>query len=269
VSDRSSRWQTIGLVLAGLALFAGSLVITAPARWVGVLLSRSTQGQWQLRDTAGSVWRGSGTLSMNAVGAEAFATRLTWSIQPWWLLAGKIRAELSSPDPGDLHVGVAVGYHSLQLSDAEAKLPATLITALAPTASLFAPTGTLHFSTHDLTLNSQGLAGELQLRWLGAGGRLAGVGELGDYLLVATGQPDGVALRGETLRGEVRLDLHGQWQLTGDGTLTLDGSVAASGPRETALAPLLTMLNARREGDRQVFRYSSPLARPAWVGGKS
>lgn len=264
--SESDRWQAASLVLAGLIFFAASLIATAPARWMGELLARATHGQWQLRDTAGSAWRGTGTL---AAGAAPFATRLSWEIRPWWLLAGRIRIELSSPERSDLHAGIAVGYHSLQLNDTDVAVPATLIAALFPAASLVAPTGTLRLSASTLRLDRHGLTGELQLRWLEAGGRLAGIGELGDYLLVASGEAGAVVLRGETLRGDVRLDLHGQWQLTGNGMLNLDGSVAASGPREAALTPLLNMLNAHREGERQVFRYSAPLPRPAWLGNSS
>lgn len=269
MSDRSSRWQVASLILAGLGFFVVSLIATVPARWLGELLSRTTLGQWQLRDTAGSIWQGSGTLTVGAASATPFATRLSWNVQPWWLLAGRIRAELSSPDRSDLHAGIAVGYHALQLTDTDMSVPATLIAALVPAAGLVSPTGTLHLSTPDLTINNHGLTGELQLRWLGAGGRLAGIGELGDYLLVASGESGAVVLRGETLRGDVRIDLHGQWLLTGAGTLTLDGSVTTSGPHEAALTPLLTLLNAHREGERQVFRYSAPLPRPTWLGERS
>lgn len=269
MSDRPSRWQAAGLIVAGALFFAVSLIVTAPARWVGELLARTTQGQWQLRDTSGSVWQGSGTLNVGATGAAPFATRLSWNVAPWWLLAGKLRADLSSPERADLHARIALGYHSMQLRDADVTVPATLLAALFPAFSLVSPTGTLRLNTSELTLDSRGMNGELQLRWLGAGGRLAGVGELGDYLLVANGEAGAVRLRGETLRGDVRLDLNGQWQLAGNGMLNLDGSVTASGPREAVLTPLLTMLNARREGERQVFQYSAPLPRPAWLGGRT
>jgi hypothetical protein len=269
MSARARPWQSAAWTLTGLGLFIGFLVATLPAHWLGELMARATQGQWRLQATSGTVWNGSGTLSIRAGGPDAFVTRLNWRLQPWWLVTGKLRAELQSQDAGDLHAELALGYRSLRIQNAAAELPASLAAVIYAPAALFSPTGTLRFSTNDFAIDSSGMSGEAQLRWLGAGGRLGGAAEIGDYLLVVTGQPGGTAFRVDTLRGDIRVDLQGRWQAMGDGAFTLTGAVTASGPREATLAPALAMLNARREGDRQVFQYNARLPWPTWLGGKS
>ena len=80
-----------------------------------------------------------------------------------------------------------------------------------------------------------------------------------------SGQGAAIGLVADTQRGEVQLNGKGDWQLQGDGTLNIDGTLAA-GNREAVLAPLLTLLNARRVGNAYDFsvhtRIPSPL--PRW-----
>jgi hypothetical protein len=257
-----------GLVLAGLLFYTLFLVTTLPAHWLGELLARGTNGALRLQNTHGSLWQGSGLLTVHSGGGGRFSTPLHWEIHPLWLLTGRLRADVQTEGEHRLRARVAIGYRQLQLDAVEAELSAALIPALYPPAALIAPTGSLQLKAEQLSLDRRGLAGEARLTWLGAGGRLGGIGEVGDFLLVVNGQ-DGVAtLRAETLRGELQLDAHGRWQPAGDGTLQLEGTLAAGSARAATLAPMLAMLNARPDGDRHSFRYNTRIPLPAMLGGQ-
>jgi hypothetical protein len=262
------RWRWWQLAVTGVLLYVLFLAITLPAYWLSDLVIRASRGMLRLEATQGSVWDGSGNLVVRHSGPAALTSRIHWNFQPLALFTGRLQVELQAR--GDLAVKgqVALGYHTLHLGNIEAELPATLIQAFYTPAALLSPTGTLRASAAELELGRSGLAGEGKLTWLGAGGKFGGIGEIGDYQLVVSGQNGPANLRLETLRGDLRLDARGSWQLNTDGLLQLDGTLTA-GPREAMLAPLLTMLNARKEGDRHAFQISTRLAPPAFLGGSS
>jgi len=246
--------QGLGMALLGLLSYLLFLVTAVPAYWLNSALMRNTNGSLQLLNTAGTIWSGSGTLATGA-----FNIRVAWEIQPLWLLLGKARIRISSLDPSPLRTTLSVGYHQLVLEETEADLPASAITALYPPAGFFSPTGTVHLSTAAFEFKPQKVTGEVQMRWLGAGGRLGGAGELGDYQLTATGKNGAVQLRLQTLRGDVQVSGNGQWLPAADGSIRLDGTLNP-GSREAQISPILPLINGRREGDHYAFTYVGRLA---------
>ena len=255
----AGRWHWLGLVLAGLLLYLLFLLVTLPAHWLGQALSRTSGGVLRLENAYGSVWQGSGTLTLNTVGAAPFTTRLNWEIHPLWLLTGTLRADLQARGQTSLRARLGIRYKSVQLNDFEAEFPAAQLPTFYPPATLIGPTGKLQLAASELLFNSRGMTGEAQLTWLGAGGRLGGLSEIGDYRLKLNGQDGVIGLQAETIKGIIQLDARGSWQVAGDGMLRLDGTLAAGADRQATLAPLLALLNARQEGDRHVFNVSMPL----------
>jgi hypothetical protein len=265
VSGAAPRGRWLGLVAAGVGLYAAFLAATLPAAWMGELLARAGSGALSLEAPQGSFWNGSGVLTVRAPGGTALAAPLTWHIQPLWLFTGRLRARVEASGELKLNSEVTLAYRRARLSALEAELPAGAAGAFYAPALLVAPTGQLHVTAQEFELGAAGARGELHLTWSAAGSRLGGLGELGDYRLVVSGQGPTADLRLETLRGEVQLAGRGQWQAS-DGQLRLDGTIAP-GAREPSLAPLLALLRAQRNGDQHAFNLVTRLPLPALLRG--
>lgn len=267
MSRAASRWRGPALVVAGLSLYIVFLLTTLPAHWLGEALGHATHGVARLQNTHGSLWRGSGTLLVHGGGRAPLSAPLHWEIFPLWLLTGKLIVDVESrPDP-QLRARLRIGYRHWQLRDLEGEMAAAALSTLYPPAALISPTGNLRVSASEIGLDADGVSGEARITWLGAGGRLGGLGEVGDYLLVINGEDGAAVLRVETLRGALQIAARGRWQPLGDGQLQLDGTLAASGDRAASLAPVLALLNARPEGGQHAFRFSVPAPLPRLFGG--
>jgi len=252
--NMASTRHGLGVALLGVGLYLIFLVVTVPAYWLGEGLLRMTAGSIRLQHASGSLWHGAGLLLIGPHGVM-----VEWDIQPAWLLLGKARIRLHSRNDSSLRATLTIGYRQLGLHDTEAELPAAVVGAFYPPAAFIAPTGKLRFSSAETEIGSNGMTGEAKLSWLGAGGKLGGVGEVGDYQLTATGNNGVAMLRLETLRGDIAITGNGQWQPAGDGSVRLDGTLVP-GSREAMIAPLLPLLNARRNGDQYVFSYATRLS---------
>lgn len=251
-------------LLTGVALYALFLVVTLPASWMGELLTRASHGSATLQDAAGTVWGGSGTLRWSLAGRDTLAVPLRWSIEPWWLLAGRVQAEIETRGELTLHGQIAVGYRRLDIRALEAEFPAALLATLYTPATVIAPTGVARLAVTDLELTRDAVHGEARLTWTGAGSRFGGLNDVGDYLLIATGQGDSTQLRAETPRGEVQINGQGSWRVA-DGSLQFSGTLTP-GTRDATLAPLLQGLGVRRDGDRYVVEINTRAPFPLLTG---
>lgn len=250
-------------VAAGIFCILLFVVVTLPAYWADWLLERVAPQTARIQNATGSIWNGAGTLSVYSLGQELLQTRIAWSVQPWWLAAGKLQVRVSGQDPATpLQATVRVGYRYLSMHAVDATLPATLAAALHPAVALVAPTGRVQIITDETVLTPAGLQGRLQLTWLGAGAGMGGLHELGDYRLAVNGRGADAELRVETLRGDVGVSAQGQWLTQGEGLLRLSGNVVP-GSREQNLRPLLAMANVQNNNGQYVWAVNDrlPLAR--------
>lgn len=261
----AKAWGWPRLAAAGIALYLVFLVATLPAGWAGELLARVTQGQLRLQDPQGSLWRGSGTIALQRAGAQLH-NRVHWNLQPLWLLTGRLRAEVRSEGDIALQAIVSFGYRRLRVQDLSGEFAAGHAQAFYAPAMLLSPTGQVKVNASEFELGKSGFSGEARLTWSGAGSKLGGAAEIGDYLLIANGRDGAAALRVETLRGDIKIDARGSWQAKTDGSLALEGSLVP-GNREAALGPLLAALNVRKDGDRYPIRLNTRLPLPAILGG--
>ncbi len=262
------RWRALaylGAILCGYALF---LLITLPAYWADWLVSRASQHALRIQQTEGTLWNGSGNLVIQSAGQERLRIRIAWQLQTWWLLAGKLQARVHSRDNNPaLNATLRAGYRHLSMHDVEAALPASMLSAFIPAVDLVAPSGSLQISTPQTTLTAAGLDGDLQLTWLGAGARMGGLTDIGDYRLAVTGRGPTAELRIETLRGDVAVTAQGEWQAQGEGLIRLAGTIAP-GNREQTLRPLLTLLNAQNSNGQYSWSLNSRFS-PAQLFGTS
>ncbi len=245
---KSRRWPVY--LAAGLFCIFLFLIATLPAYWVDWLLNRTVPDRVRIQETTGSVWNGAGNLIVRSLGQEVLQTRVDWSVQPLWLLAGKLQLRVSGRDnAAPLQATVRVGYRYLSIHAVDATLPAGVAAVFHPAVTLVAPTGRLYLATEQAALTPAGLEGAVQLTWLGAGMRMSGLSELGDYRLIVTGRGSTAELRIDTLRGDVGVTAQGTWQAQGEGLVQLAGSIAP-GSREQALRPLLTTMNIQNSNGR-------------------
>ena len=262
----TNRWRGLaylGAVLCGYVLF---LLITLPAYWADWLVSRASHNAVRIQQPEGTLWGGSGNLVFQSVGQERMQTRIAWSIQPLWLFTGKLQARLSSRDAGSpLNATLRIGYRHFSISDVDAAVPASVLSAFNPAVDLVAPSGRLQITAQQATLTPAGLDGGLQLTWLGAGARMGGLNEVGDYRLVVNGRGPTAELRIETLRGDVGLTAQGEWQTQGEGLLRLTGNVTP-GNREQNLRPLLTMLNIQNNNGQYNWTFINRIPAARFFG---
>lgn len=228
--------------LCGYALF---LLITLPAYWADWLLGRASHNAIGLQQTEGTLWNGAGNLMLRNTVQQPTPAAMAWSIQPWWLLTGKLQVHLRSRDSSSpSQATLRIGYRHLSIRDVDASVPASVLSAINPAVDLVAPSGRLQITASQATLTPAGLEGSLQLTWLGAGARMGGLNEVGDYRLLVNGRGPTAELRIETLRGDVGITAQGEWQAQGEGLLRLAGNITP-GNREQTLRPLLTMVNVQ------------------------
>lgn len=251
-------WLGAGL---GLAL---ALLLFAPARWLGQALQWATQGQLQLVNARGTVWRGQADLLFTggegSRGQTALPQGVVWRLNP--TLAGarpaltvQLSAPCCTPEPLSLTAVLGLRGAELRVAAFDSQWPADLL------AGLGTPWNTLRLEGQ-LGLRSPGL----KLLWSGSGTRFQGtltvdaldvasrvstLRPLGSYRLVLQSADEGrsATLALNTLRGELRLKGNGQWIA---GRLRFQGEARAAPGREAALSNLLNILG-RRDGPRSLL----------------
>ncbi|MGH6690879.1 MAG: type II secretion system protein N, partial [Gammaproteobacteria bacterium] len=92
----SRRSFALGLVLAAAAAVALTVVVRAPAAWVGDWVQ--SHGRLCLVDARGTVWSGSALLGMND-GRQIMLIpgRVSWRMGWGQIASGRITAEVSHP----------------------------------------------------------------------------------------------------------------------------------------------------------------------------
>lgn len=262
----SNRWRGLaylGAVLCGYALF---LLITLPAYWADWLVSRASHNAVRIQQPEGTLWSGSGDLLVQGPGQERMQTRIAWSIQPLWLFTGKLQARLGSRDAATpLNATLRIGYRHVSIGEVDAAVPVSVLSAFNPAIDLVAPSGRLQITAQQATLTPAGLEGDMHLTWLGAGARMGGLNEVGDYRLVVNGRGPTAELRIETLRGDVAVTAQGEWQTQGEGQLRLTGNITP-GNREQTLRPLLAMLNAQNNNGQYSWTLNSHFSPAKFFG---
>jgi general secretion pathway protein N len=262
------RWRGLAYFTAGLCGYALFLLITLPAYWADWLLNRASGNAIGMLLTEGTLWNGTGNLVIRSASQERLQTRIAWSVQPLWLFTGKLQVRATSRDPSTpLNATLRIGYRQISISDVDATIPVGVLSAFNPAIDLVSPSGRLQITTPQATLTPAGLDGGMQLTWLGAGARMGGLSEVGDYRLVVNGRGPTAELRIETLRGEVGVTAEGEWQTQGEGLLRLSGNINP-GSREQILRPMLTMLNAQNSNGQYSWSLNSRFS-PAQLFGST
>lgn len=251
-------WAAFGLLVGGLC----SLLLFAPARWLGHLVAQASAGRLLLDDAQGSVWRGSARLRLSAgAGGSDSASlpgRLTWRLSPA-LVAGTpgLRLSLQSdcclPQPWQWQLQPRWRGARLAVSDQQSRWPAQWLVGLGTPWNTLQLQGQLVLRTEALVLDWYAgrlqLAGGAELDALEMASRLSTLRPMGSYRIKLNGGAAPELLL-STASGELRLSGRGQWV---GGQLRFEGEASSAPQSQAALGNLLNIIG-RRSGERSIIK---------------
>jgi general secretion pathway protein N len=243
----SSRSFATGLALAAAIAVALTVVVRAPAAWVGDWLQ--SHGRLRLLDARGTVWSGSALLGVSD-GRQIMLIpgRVSWKVGLGQIVSGRVTADVSHPALA-APLAVLLAGKSIALKSGQAELPAAMLSALGVPFNTVRPGGALAVSWTDVEIGMRGLTGHVRIEWRDAQSALSPVAPLGSYRLEIAGMGDAARLRLDTLRGPLRLQ--GSGTLKG-GRLSFKGLASSEPEMRQALSGLIGVLG-RRSGDDAIL----------------
>ena len=247
------RWAWAGALL-GVAVTA---LWQAPARWLTAAVQQASQGRITFEQVRGTVWRGSGRVTLTGgAGSQDAATlpgRLSWQLRPAFSgLAADLDAECCTQTPWKLSLQTRWNGARLVMADSLSQWPAQWLSGLGTPWNTVQPEGQLQLSTQGLALEwAAGRAvftGRAQLDAQNVSSRLSTLKPMGSYrVILQGGDAPGFSL--ETLEGSLLLSGQGQWV---GARLRFQGEASAAPDRLEALSNLLNIVG-RRDGARSVI----------------
>lgn len=237
-------------VLFALALGL-ALIMQAPAWLISQRLPELSQGEAELRDVQGTLWRGSAILHLPKHGLTL--DKLTWRFRPLALPGLEWRYAVTIEDAELLATGgVGATFTGIVISEAQADMGARSATALFPLAATFSPEGKLTANIRKLSCANIRCDGDATLQWREAGLALAELRPLGDYQLAATFNAGRADYELKTNKGTLRAAGRGTWEPGKRPTFT--GEVSAPPDQLPKVQGLLRLLGTPDE--RGVVRIS-------------
>lgn len=247
------RWGFAG-ALVGLAI---GVVVFAPAAWLASAIEHASHGQVQLIQARGTVWRGDARLLLSggsgSRAAGVLPGRLHWSLRPGlpnWRI--RVDADCCTTQPLVAELAPGLGGWRLDVSAADSRWPASMLTGLGAPWNTVQPRGQLQLRTQGLSL--EWAAGRVQVQGtvtldaMGLSSGLSTLRPIGSYRLQLVGQgltgPPQLVL--ETLEGSLKLSGRGQWN---GARWNFRGQASAAPDQELVLGNLLNIVG-RRQGAR-------------------
>jgi general secretion pathway protein N len=246
-------WAWAGAAL-GLAL---ALAVFAPARWLSGPLAAAAGGQLLLGDAQGTVWDGSGQLTLTggpgSTDASTLPGRVAWTIWPsWGQLRGQLKADCCMLSPLALSLSPLWGGARLDLGDQRSQWPALWLTGLGTPWNTIRAEGQLFVTTSGFGIRWDygrlRFQGQAALDAVDISSRLSTLQPMGSYRFeLVGGEAPVFTLR--TTQGSLQLSGSGQWTA---GRLRFTGEASAGPERQDALGNLLNIIG-RRQGARSII----------------
>jgi general secretion pathway protein N len=257
-------WALAGACI-GLML---SVLVNMPAQWLANAIQQGTQGQVQLQEAQGSVWRGAAKLVLTGgVGsrdAMALPGQLQWQLslspQGWHVprLNLQVLAACCMAQAAKLELSAANGLATwqVQIDDHRSQWPAHLLSGLGAPWNTLQAEGNLNLSTQQLTLQMRPghteMQGSVRLTAENMSSKLSTLRPMGTYQITlenAAAVATAPALTLTTLSGSLLLSGQGQWQ---NNRLQFRGEASAVPEHAAALSNLLNIIG-RRQGARSLL----------------
>ncbi|HYC37634.1 MAG TPA: type II secretion system protein N [Usitatibacter sp.] len=234
--------------LAFAALFVAAylvfMVALLPASFVASRLPQWTQGAVQLLRPEGTVWNGSGALTLATVAGPLAIDHVRWRLLPARFFLGRMEFDVTATAGAARADGrVARNWSSWKVSG-NALADAAGAAQLFPLLSTWRPEGRLALDVARASWNGSELRGSAGLAWDDAAVAFSDVRPLGSYRveLRGTGGPARFTLL--TTKGPLQLTGHGT--VTPQGRVEFAGNARAEGTHAASLEPVLKLLGPRR-----------------------
>ncbi|HXF16534.1 MAG TPA: type II secretion system protein N [Burkholderiales bacterium] len=236
-----NRWLAIAI---GLGIYAIALLVTAPATLLDGALARASHGRLRLAQAEGTLWSGTGQIEIrDASGRSGVAKTVAWRVMPQSAWRGRLVCEVTLDQPGKAFP-VAVSLSTIEVSNADINVPATVLGLGVPKLGPLGLTGDVLIHIANLSFRRDAMNGTATLQWLAAGSSLTTVAPLGDYELKLDGE--GITLHAylRTLEGPLWLDGQGAWKQGTNPAFLANARISPEYQQQ--LSPLLRLIAVER-----------------------
>jgi general secretion pathway protein N len=248
------RW--LGYAGLGLGLYLLFLLVFAPADYLARAIAQASGRAITIQQPAGTLWRGSGTLTIATASAQPFG-QIRWTLQPWKLITGSLVAHLEFTGTDiEARASAELGLRRHRLRDVLATAPATIAGELVPLAQAMGLNGRLRLNAASIEIGKDALAGSAELLWENAASQLLPANPAGSYRFLFSGEAKRLDLTVTTTEGALEIAAQGHWNALDDGVLKLQGTLAARAPQ---LEPFLAAIGTPQADGRRAFTYDLKL----------
>lgn len=250
-------------ILLGLLFYIMLLIVYAPATLVPWALDKSGVTGISLRNTTGSIWKGSGQLVSLVSKNRAYRiTQVDWDISASSLLLGRLKARMSFSDDALMGKSVlSLKPGGLLIENLKLGLPASTVAQLYKPAALISPSGNVTINSKMLEITKDSIAGSVKAQWHDAGSRMSSVNPLGSYELNITSSKKGdiASINIKTLSGALNTTASGSWNVAKSGVLSLNGHIQPTS-NKAELEPLLRLIGRDLGGGKRALRINTKLS---------
>lgn len=249
-------------VLAALMGLLLSVLLFAPARWLGMALNAASGGRVELINPRGTLWQGQADVLLTGGRGSrdqaALPQGVRWQLHTAWDEGPALQLALQAPccTPSGLQATwrPLSSNFNLALAPLQSHWPTALLAGLGTPWNTLQLDGQLRLDSPGLRARwAQGrlqLDGSLQLDALDLSSRLSTLAPLGTYRLTFAAAPgQDMRLTLSTLEGALQLRGEGQWV---GGRLRFNGEAQAHEDNEAALSNLLNIVG-KRSGRRSLI----------------
>jgi len=228
----------LGIALLVVASVAVTVVLRAPAAWLGDWLEAHTKVR--LIDARGTVWSGSALLGVsNGRETTLIPGRIEWQASALGVLQIS-HGWLAAP------LVVSVSKDRVMFARGSARLPAGVLAGVGAPFNTLKPGGVLELAWRDCELRGAAMTGEVQIDWRNAQSALSTVAPLGSYRLRISGAGGNPLIALQTLAGPLQMEGRG----TMEGSRIRFSGVATADPAMRSSLNGLMGLLGMRSGDK-------------------
>lgn len=241
-------------ILAGVFFYVFFLLGWVPAEVVARFAAQRSNNTVFLVDPKGTAWDGSASRVVIASPAEQVAIeQVRWHARLSRLVRGELAAQVQISDHSNALI--VTTPRSITLEDARLRLPANLLSVLAPNLSIWRPSGEFRIDTTGFTVGNEGSKGQAILLWRHAGTNLSRVQPLGDYTASVEGSGKAINFVVSTQKGPLHVSGQGTWR--SKTAWQFNGQARATEGKQAALDDLLKLFSSRKDGDNYLLQFAS------------
>jgi general secretion pathway protein N len=253
----------VGLFMLAPVVMIGVIVLNAPASWLDVMLDRFTDGRVRLAQASGSFWNGQGRVVLvdpSRRGSDAVLQglalpgQIVWSVSPWALLTGQVRAQFSGSAlsaPVQLDGAILGEGARLRGSAASLSLPSVELGQLGSPWNTLQPVASLNISWQAFELRNGAFEGRMSIDLNNTASAISPVNPLGSYRVDVNALGNSAQVQLMTKEGALQLDGNGTWNNRQG--LRFTASAVPSQEHRARLQSLMALLG-RRDGDKTIIR---------------